>query len=353
VWAFLPMAAIALSNRWKEAFSKEKIPFLIIGLLFPVVLFTTRVDLSHGADGNYFIFPIICLLIFSAFMLNGIFCHRENFLGTTMLAFAVVSSAVIFVTTDWGPGTRAFDLVFNRLPYELETNRAKVIKAEKISDIYDYFKSVPANSRVVGFETPVSRNHPVGFWLPVRYEPIEIIFWSRPELISSSLNFKDFLINTKIDYILLARSNPLISNGTSVNGFPDAINQLKDEKLAIKTFDNGIYEVWKLITNIPSLHARIKMKKEGKIDISLTPRTGCENQSNLLAKIRWSFPKIEGVSIEVKSESAIMSSLWVEGGGDGEATTGQWVAIGTEFIFRNKSDKSELGKAIIYGCDVN
>ena len=429
VWVFLPVAAIALSTRWQEAFSREKLPFLLIGLAFPVILFTTRLP-SQGADGNYFIFPIICLLIFGAFMLNTVFCYVEKWLGATMLAFAVASSAVIFVTADWGPGTRAIDLVFNRLPFELDTKRTKVINFEKISDIYNYFKIVPANSRVFGFD---SRNPPIGWWLPVRYEPIDIIAILKPELISSSLNFKNFLINTKIDYILLSKSskyintsfldariklkdenlavkilempvsrnhsirwwlsvqnnsidivdwsrtelinpnlnsksifthknidnvrlsrnNPYIASSGSENIFLDVINELKNGNLASKTFDNSTYEIWKLSTHIPSLHARIKMKDEGKIDISLDPSTGCDNQSNLLAKVKWSFPKIETVRIEIKAKTTIMSTLWVEGGGEGDATTGKWVAKGTEFIFRKKSDNSELAKAIIYGCDVD
>ena len=131
------------------------------------------------------------------------------------------------------------------------------------------------------------------------------------------------------------------------------INELKNGNLASKTFDNSTYEIWKLSTHIPSLHARIKMKDEGKIDISLDPSTGCDNQSNLLAKVKWSFPKIETVRIEIKAKTTIMSTLWVEGGGEGDATTGKWVAKGTEFIFRKKSDNSELAKAIIYGCDVD
>ncbi len=344
-WIFFPIVAIAVSNTWKKGVVGVKGLFLLVGLLFPFILFSMKVSPSHGADGNYFIYPIACVLILSGLMLNGEFKRYETFISRLILVFAAVSSAVIFVTSDWGPGTRAFDLNFNRIPFELESKSKVVFQDRDRAAVLNYFKTAPKHSRVIGLKAQGEGDNHLGWWLPIRYEPIEIISWSRPEIVNNSLGFERFLLSTKIDYVILPNDNALSNNNVVIYG---VVSKLAGENKAIKVLENKKYVIWKITSN--PLKYSAKFNETGQVDLALNASSSCVNINNLEVTVKWAFPALKaGIRIEVKSKTSL-ATLWVEAGSEGSETTGPWVAPGTAFIFRSLADNKRLGRAVINDC---
>lgn len=185
---------------------------LILGLLaitFPILLVVVQYAI-RGGDGNYFIVPVLSMVLLGAGMVGDRLCERDA-IGKTLswLAglFVVSSMAVSLVTGSWGPGTHGWDLDFSRPAQDYPARASRGIDAAGLRMIDQYLKGMPADTRMVGVIPDNPGDILPGSWLPVRYEALENIEWTRPGYVSSADAIDAFLLHDDIRYVLLPRTS--------------------------------------------------------------------------------------------------------------------------------------------------
>ena len=157
----------------------------------------------RAGNGNYFIAGITAtiLLTFSAAWLR---LHSYRLLHTTFVvaltAFCLSQAACSFLTADWTPGTRAFDLDFTRSPRQLRHSSKIIFKTQGLSAIARHLESLHYNARVVGC---TSYYNALGYRLPARFEDIAQIAWAYPEYADTPAHFFDFLVKDRIEYLIV------------------------------------------------------------------------------------------------------------------------------------------------------
>jgi len=157
----------------------------------------------RGGNGNYFIAGITSaiLLAFSAAW-PRLYGHR--LLHTTFVValtiFCLSQAACSFLTGDWTPGTRAFDLNFTRSPRQLRHSSKIFFKNEGISAIAQHLESLHYNARVVGC---TGYYDALGYRLPARFEDIAQITWGHPDHADTVAHFFDFLVKDRIEYLIV------------------------------------------------------------------------------------------------------------------------------------------------------
>jgi hypothetical protein len=344
-WLFILVLALFVSKVRKKMLVGIESMLLYIGLLFPLVIFLSNVPPSRGVDGNYFIYPIACIYILSGLHINAKFNVSKKLLSGLFLAFSISSSLITYVTADWGPGTRSYDFVYDRVPFELASKEKFIFQDKDNADLLKYFKTRKANSRVIGLNIPVGNG--VGWLLPVRFEPLEIIHWSRPEITKNDTEFEKYLKFAQIDHFIVPGGYiDQCADGLVCSIIKKAVNEVKAEKV----LENKKYQVFKFIKN--PLRFTMQIEGEGEATLGLAPGSTCETLQNLKVKVMWSFPKaIYGVRIEVKAKSQLKSSIWVEGSSTGVGTTGPWMAPGSSLMIIDKNTGNILANAVINSCE--
>ena len=157
----------------------------------------------RGGNGNYFIAGIAAaiLLTFSAAWLR---LHGHRLVHTTFVvaltAFCLSQAACSFLTADWTPGTRAFDLDFTRSPRQLSHSSKILFKNQGLSAIARHLESLHYNARVVGC---TSYYNAFGYRLPARFEDIAQIVWAYPEYTDTPAHFFDFLVRDRVEYLVV------------------------------------------------------------------------------------------------------------------------------------------------------
>ncbi|UNK48886.1 hypothetical protein MNR01_14245 [Lysobacter sp. S4-A87] len=333
VWAFLPLAALLLWPRQGQP-KLGAWPMLVLGLSYFVVLFGYRF-LVPGGDGNYFIVPIVCLTIWGVVQSRRLTDSSGRLLAMVLFFFALVSAAISFVTGSWGPGTRALDVVSTRLPFELDRAHSPNIAAAKLGDVDKFFNGMPPSTRVLGVEAAgLSPDATTGFWLPVRYEPAEVIGWSRPELWRDSNTVVALLAQTQIEYVVM----PVQSTGKWVEiQLKAALSFLHGRGQAKRVHQDGTYEIWQLAR---ASVARAELEGGGYATVEISPELLCQGHG--VATVEWSAAS-PVVAIEVEGEGGDAPSLWAEAGRAGRLDTGPWVAPYTRFIFKRGRQGEVLG----------
>jgi len=204
VWLFLPLALV-LMGAARVRSRPGSWPLLVLGASFFVVLFGYAL-LVPGGDGNYFIFPVACLLMWGMVRIGAANLLESRVLTGVLLFFVLAGAAISFVTGSWGPGTRALDINFRRLPFEYAIHRSHAVASAQLQGVETFFKGQPLGARVIGLEIAgLNEELPSGWWLPARYESIEPFKWLRPEIVQSSVDFKIFLDRQKIRYIIVPK----------------------------------------------------------------------------------------------------------------------------------------------------
>jgi len=350
-WLFFLVFAVVVSKKWLKDITVLKGLLLIIGLLFPLLLFTMKVgDYRRGLDGNYFIYPIVCIFIFNGLLLHNVFNVYKPVISRLALSFAIFSSIVIFITADWGPGTRRFDLNFARMPFELDSKIINFFRNKDRADLFRYFKTVPRSSRVIGINSEEDGSLPFGWLLPIRYEPIEVISWSNPAIVSSADSFEQYLMKSKIEYIIIPTT---LKNECNKVAICSVLTTWEDENKLINILENNRYVVFRLLATNPPLKYSQELYSPGNISLELPQGKSCENISNLEIKVSWNFPNAEaGIRIKVKAISQVTSNLWMEEGNAGSATTGPWMGLGSSFEFIDIKSNKLLAVCTVNQCDM-
>jgi hypothetical protein len=215
--------------------------FLIFFILFALLLFGTRHSINRGLDGNYFIFPIICLYFMSFFLLNNLSLKYKYIISSTSILFSVSTFLIIFFTVYWHPGTRKFDLNFTKKPNELNLILTKYNYNKDNKGLYNFFHQLQSTPRVSG-KTLKEEYFQL---LPIKYESLDMITWST----YNRTNIMEYFNLAKIKYFILQRDfmdfcNKSKSNLTS--GHCPQVLTIMNKKNSTLDYQNNKYLVFKL-----------------------------------------------------------------------------------------------------------
>lgn len=242
VWLYLMISAcLANGQRWMV--DNRVAVLLITGLCFFAVLFGYR-STEDGADGNYFIVPVTCLLMAGVI---GLFApnspRREAIQRLAWLvspAFIGFGLMVLLSAANWRAGTRRPDAQFDRLPFsEIPSMANSALANAGLRAVADKLHDLPVNTRVVG-----DIGEDLGAFLPLRYESLRTIAWERAKLLRSPDALAAWLAQARIGIVIIhspAGSDPvdqlLVTTITMLAGEGAAT------RLELTT---GNYAVWQL-----------------------------------------------------------------------------------------------------------
>lgn len=338
VWLFVPIAACLLGARLRTK-GPALWPVILIGLSFFVLLLSYRF-LVKGGDGNYFIVPIICLLLAGGRIAGTIpIRSRKPFTGM-LLVFVLCNAAISFVTGSWGPGTRRFDAVMTRLPFEMAQYTDQALVNARMQGVQRFFRDKPPGTRVVGLERgAVGTSLPAGGWLPVQYEALYPYLWQQPELVASSEALETYLLRAGIQYVIVP-SEPVPAWIEFSEMVDSALGTLKAAGLARIAHRDADYLVWAISE---AYIEEVALAGGGRAQVRVAIDQICAGHDNAVATVSWTAP-VATMSIEIRAPQSPVSSLWAELAGVGIQTTGPWVAKGAEFTFRRGRAGDLLGK---------
>ncbi len=342
-WVFVPIAALMLgaAGGWVLARrNRGAWPLLVTGLSFFVVMFGYKLLIPAG-DGNYFIVPITCMSLWGIVVADGLVESRKAILARWLLPFGLFAAAVSFVTGSWGPGTRGFDLEMRRLPFEYAQRARRGIQDAHLQGIARYFRGMPPGTRVVGIDGKnLDAELPPGWWLPVQYEPLQAYAWQQPSLVASPEAFQRYLVKAGIEYVILPR-RPVGGGVEPV--VRAAVAAMAATHAAEIVFQDDSYSLWKLKAGNT---ISVPLAGGGIADVDVDREQICAHPVNGVVAVRWSGAS-GSVAISVQSPSSDKASLWAEAGASGSLTTGPWMPIGGQLIFRRGRAGPEIGRVVV------
>lgn len=246
---FLLIGAVLRTKRPGIRIGTSLLLLVVLGLMFPLLQLAIRFPI-RGGDGNYFIVPIIAMILLGVGMVGENFFRRDSVgraLRYVVSLFLVSSVAVSLMTGSWGPGTRAWDFNFSRPAHDYPARAKYGIDTAGLQLIDQYLKDKPADTRAVGLIPPNPADTLPGSWLPVRYEELENIAWACPGYVRFPESIAAFLQLDDIQYVLLPKSeagkdlhNEL---GQKSNA---AMRILQMQGLATPVVVSADYVLWKL-----------------------------------------------------------------------------------------------------------
>ncbi|WP_158883196.1 hypothetical protein [Rhodanobacter sp. L36] len=246
-WAFFLLIGLWL-NRFKLiAFSELGIFWLFSATWFAILLLVYFPD--RGGDGNYFIVPVLCLIILGIAFVGDYLLHEGvtgRSLRSVVSIFAVSSILVALVTGSWGPGTYAFDLKFNRPPRDLRGLTDKKLTYYGMLPISNFLRSLPRDTRVVSVVPPAVSGEVPDSWLPVRNESLLTIYMFMPTFAQSPQAIKEFLIKDRIQYVMLPTKSSKEELGALYLIAKQAVDDLSAKHQARIVVTGDRFTLWKL-----------------------------------------------------------------------------------------------------------
>ena len=235
-WLFAAILFLLHRKQWGNI-QKQHLVFLsTLSIAFLMLMFGVNYR-NVGPDGNYFIFPICCIILLSALSFEDELSRRTNFARKIVACFIVCNLLIVFFTSLWRPGTRAFDLDFTRLPLEYDNYISNNVRQHKIERLYSFFVNADPGSKAVGLET-FNRKKQLRFYLPVCYEPFRTISGMNRSIISSKENVIEFIEKTKVDYIVISEIAAAESENTNI---VSAVSFLQQKDVFQMVFKEGEY----------------------------------------------------------------------------------------------------------------
>jgi hypothetical protein len=205
VWLWLPFAALLLRAHplRAEPTARGHRALALSLVAAGLIIATGWSHHARGSDGNYFIAALVpALALGVAFARRRL--HHQPDARRSLLAgialFAAFQGAYAFVSASWAPGTRAFDLTFDRSPRDARKLAAGILEHAGLADVGDYLRARPGVARVVGcapFEAAMR--------LPARFEDFTTIAQSRPEYVKSLDTAVAYMRRFAIRYVLLPK----------------------------------------------------------------------------------------------------------------------------------------------------
>lgn len=241
---FLLVGFVFRSSQSKQGQSTSI--FWLLAITFPLLLFFLRYPI-RGGDGNYFIVPILSMVLMGVGMAQHSF-SRKDALGCALNCvsglFVVSMVTVSLVTGSWGPGTRPWDFDFSRPALDHTERASSGLSASRLQPIARYLHGLPPDARMVGI-VPVDPNNPFpGPWLPVRYESLINIWNAHPDFLHSASSIDAFLLQDEIQYVMLPR-HPA-SFEALIHSTETALKNMQTRSLAAPVLYSSDFVLWKL-----------------------------------------------------------------------------------------------------------
>lgn len=202
--AWLPLLVAAMALRGWRWLAAPGVAFcFFVGLSMYVLLYAYRYG-DAGADGNYFIVPIVLLHLVAW---TGAFGKPMDLSGAPWLlagsgALVAFSLFMVVTTANWEPGTGTMDANFRRTPFsELGRLADKRFATSGMASLARYLERFPPSTRMLG-------NMPDGDggYLPLRYEALGDIAWARSTLLADEASLRGLLTGNDIALVALART---------------------------------------------------------------------------------------------------------------------------------------------------
>lgn len=254
--AFFYFLLVGLAARLLHRQALPNAPELwLLGLTFPAFLLFFHF-LYPGGDGNYFLAAIVSMTLLGMWMLDGHF-SSSHVVGRTLRwvasLFLVSFVSVAFVTGLWGPGTRAWDLDFQRPAHDYRARADAGLAAAHLQQINAYFHGFPRKTRVVGIVPIAQGNDLPGAWLPVRYESMRYIQAYAPGFLHDAAAAQQFLRRDRIQYVFLPRTlAPAHAMYRLTAVTEQALRDLRRHDLAAPVFRDEHYVLWELDATKPA-----------------------------------------------------------------------------------------------------
>lgn len=234
----------------RSGYTKSTSIFWLLAITFPLLLLFVRFPIP-GGDGNYFIVPILSMVIVGVGLVGRVLC-KKDVVGRTLSwvagLFAISAVAVSLATGSWGPGTRGWDFDFSRTPLDYQERTDYGIHTAKLQLIDGYLKKLPSATRVVGIVPINGRNPLPGSWLPVRYESLPNIWSAQPGYLRSPDAISAFLRLDHIEYVLVPRT--VVQDDGIVYWLTHVVDttmqNLSVRGIAVPVVYNNNYILWKL-----------------------------------------------------------------------------------------------------------
>jgi hypothetical protein len=204
VWLWLAAVALITSTVLRRKSGTEHLTSLVPMVALAacgIVLFVGVRYLVRGGDGNYFLFALLPALILTASAATRRLTHSSFLTRATLaciFAFGVFQASYSFVSGSWTTGTRPFDSNFSRSWKEMRTNHQRTLEYLGLARIGERLKELPGAPRVIGLV-----EEPALFLLPVRYEDLRFIDYSRPEFLADHDSLLQFMRCQDIPYLIV------------------------------------------------------------------------------------------------------------------------------------------------------
>ena len=247
-FAYFLLIGFALGRRRLERVRGASILWLLAAL-FPLLLTLVSFPI-RGGDGNYFIVPILSMVLLGVGMCGEILYGRDavgRTLGWIAGLFVVSSVTVALMTGSWGPGTRAWDLDFSRSVHDYKQRANHAIDRAGLQQIDGYLKHLRVDTRMVGIIPLDSHNPLPGSWLPVRYEALKNVAWTRPGYVHSASSIAAFLLVDDIRFVVLPRDPAAADDANVLASLTGtALEDLRLRGLAVPVMYTTRFALWKL-----------------------------------------------------------------------------------------------------------
>ncbi len=205
VWAWLAAIAFVAALRGVGPIrlpARSRLPLSILMATGLALAVGNRYQV-RGGDGNYFLFALLPAIVCAGTAAFRRVAGRPRLSATALAcvsAFVAFQAAYSFASAAWTPGTSAFDLNFSIPPRATRRTRAAMLAPAGLSRIAAFLHGLPRSTRVSGIvETPAQ------FWLPVCFEGLQAVLYSRPEYVADARSIRHFLRERHIDYFIMLR----------------------------------------------------------------------------------------------------------------------------------------------------
>lgn len=202
IWLWLAaVSTILVVRKCGEDTIRARYIGLSLGAVGLLLMFCLGYSI-RGSDGNYYIAAIAPATLVGAACVWHRLTHaalRAAFVGC-LLFFASFQAMYSFVSSNWVPGTHAFDLNFHRNLHALRRDNRQLLATNGLGAIETYLRHLHRAARVV---TCVDDN--LSMRLPARAESVQQISYSRWDDIMNVESFPRYLTANQIEFLIMPR----------------------------------------------------------------------------------------------------------------------------------------------------
>ncbi|WP_448102413.1 hypothetical protein [Luteibacter jiangsuensis] len=199
-WLPMLFAAVVLRG-WRWMRRPVTLSMLAVGVSMYGLMYAYRFG-PDGADGNYFVVPIV-LLHMVAWLGLLVDDARVTVSRACVAGVAAITAFCLFLvltTANWFPGTGRLDTRFDRTPFgELRALAAARYRVSGLGPLAEALNAWPAKTRMLGDMPTLD-----GGYFPIRYESLGVIAWARPPLLADSAAIIGLLHDHRIELVALS-----------------------------------------------------------------------------------------------------------------------------------------------------